>query len=179
MEPLQIWLVQFLGQDNPVAPFMRTAWGWPMMESLHFISLSVLVGAIGIFDLRLLGVGRRIPIAAVRRLVPWGLGGFVGSILTGITFLMTEPNQYIYNPAFLLKVLFMMVAGINAAIFALTPFGRQLPDNGGATPRSAKVIATISLCLWVATIWSGRLITFYRPGICNPNETRAVATCIP
>ena len=46
-------------------------------------------------------------------------------------------------------------------------------------PMSAKVIATISLCLWVATIVSGRLITFYRPGICKPDETRFVATCIP
>jgi len=73
----------------------------------------------------------------------------------------------------------MVVAGINAATFAVTPFGRQLPDNGGATPRLAKIIATISLCLWVATIVSGRLITFYRPGICNPNETRTIATCIP
>jgi hypothetical protein len=179
MEPLQTWLVQLLEQDNPVAPIMRTAWGWPIMESLHFVGLSMLVGAVGIFDLRLLGVGRRIPMAAVRRLVPWGLGGFGLSILTGITFLMTEPNQYIYNPAFLLKVVFMVVAGVNAAIFAVTPFGRLLPDNGGATPRSAKVIATVSLCLWVATIVSGRLITFYRPGVCDPNETRVVATCLP
>ena len=146
MEPLQTWLVQLLEQDNPVAPIMRTSWGWPIMESLHFVGLSLLVGAVGIFDLRLLGVGRRIPMAAVRRLVPWGLGGFGLSILTGITFLMTEPNQYIYNPAFLLKVVFMVVAGVNAAIFAVTPFGRLLPDNGGATPRSAKVIATVSLC---------------------------------
>jgi hypothetical protein len=179
MEPLQIWLVRLLEQDNPVAPIMRTAWGWPIMESLHFVGLSMLVGAIAIFDLRLLGVGRRIPMAAVRRLVPWGLGGFALSILTGITFLMTEANQYIYNSAFLLKMVFVAVAGLNAGIFALTPFGRQLPDNGGATPRSAKVIATISLCLWVATIVSGRLITFYRPGVCKPDEVRVVATCIP
>ena len=81
MEPLQTWLVTLLEQDNPFAPFMRTAWGWPIMESLHFISLSLLIGAIGMFDLRLLGVGRRIPIAAARRLVPWGLGAFAVSAL--------------------------------------------------------------------------------------------------
>lgn len=179
MEPLQTWLVQLFEQDNPVAPFMRTAWGWPIMESLHFVGLSLLVGAIGVFDLRLLGVGRRIPIAAVRRLVPWGLGGFAVSILTGMTFLLTEPNQYIYNPSFLWKMVFIAVAGLNAAIFALTPYGRQLPDNGGATPRTARMIAVISLCLWTATILSGRLITFYRPANCKPNEVHLVSLCIP
>jgi len=148
------------------------------MESLHFVGLSLLVGAIGIFDLRLLGIGKRIPFAAARRLVPFGLAGFAMSILTGATFLMTEPNQYIYNPAFLLKVLFMAVAGVNAGIFALSPFGRRLEGRGPA-PRSAQVIAVVSLTLWVAVIASGRLITFYRPAGCPHGEAPLIATCIP
>ena len=78
-----------------------------------------------------------------------------------------------------MKLVFIAVAGLNAAIFAVTPYGRALPDNGGATPRAAKVIAAVSLCLWTATIVSGRLITFYRPGICNPGETHVVSLCIP
>ena len=178
MAPFQVWLVSVLGQESPIATFMRTAWGWPMMESLHFMALALLVGPIAIFDLRLLGIGSRIPMAAARRLVPWGLAGFALSILTGLTFLLTEPDQYIYNPAFHLKVLFMGIAGANAALFAILPFGRQLPPNR-PVPASARVIAIVSLTLWVAVIVAGRLITFYRPGDCRPGEPHLVLTCIP
>jgi hypothetical protein len=190
MAPFQVWLVSLLGQESPIATFMRTAWGWPMMESLHFMSLSLLVGPIAVFDLRLLGVGSRMPMAAARRLVNWGLAGFALSILTGLTFLLTEPDQYIYNPAFHLKVLFIAIAGANAGLFAILPFGRQLARHRGfaatagklpnrAVPVSARVIAAISLTLWVSVIVAGRLITFYRPGDCRPGETPLILTCIP
>ena len=178
MAPFQVWLVSLLGQESPIATFMRTAWGWPIMESLHFMALSLLVGPIAVFDLRLLGVGSRIPMAAARRLVNWGLAGFALSILTGLMFLLTEPDQYIYNPAFHLKVLFIAIAGANAGLFAILPFGRHLPPNR-AVPVSARVIAAVSLTLWVAVIVAGRLITFYRPGDCRPGETPLILTCIP
>ena len=179
MEPLQIWLVRLLEREDPIEGFMHSAWGWPIMESLHFVGLSLLVGAIGVFDLRLLGIGARIPFAAARRLVPFGLAGFALSALTGATFLLTEPNQYLYNPAFLLKLLFMAVAGVNAGLFAVSPFGRDLESSGTRAPRSARLIAAVSLTLWVAVIASGRLITFYRPADCPPGEVRLIATCIP
>jgi hypothetical protein len=178
MAPFQVWLVSLLGQESPIATFMRTTWGWPMMESLHFMALSLLVGPIAVFDLRLLGVGSRIPMVAARRLVNWGLAGFALSILTGLTFLLTEPDQYIYNPAFHLKVLFIAIAGANAGLFAILPFGRQLPADR-PVPMSARVIATVSLTLWVAIIVAGRLITFYRPGDCRPGDAHLILTCIP
>jgi hypothetical protein len=178
--PFQVWLVSVLGQDSPIATFMRTAWGWPLMESLHFMGLSVLVGAIAFFDLRLLGVGSRIPVAAAQRLVNWGLAGFAVSILTGLTFLLTEPDQYIYNPAFHLKVLFIAIAGANAGLFAVLPFGRQLPSvPSPPVPVSARVIASVSLTLWIAIIVAGRLITFYRPGDCRQGDAHLILTCIP
>jgi hypothetical protein len=67
---LQVWLVTTIGGETPIAAFMRTAWAWPVVESLHFLGLCLLVGAIGTFDLRLLGLARRVPIAAVHRLIP-------------------------------------------------------------------------------------------------------------
>ena len=107
MLPAQISLARFLVSFTSVGALMRTQWGWPIAESLHFIGLTLLVGTIGLFDLRLLGVGKRIPIAALHRLVPWGVAGYLINITTGLMFLITEPNQYIYNPAFHFKILFM------------------------------------------------------------------------
>ena len=93
MADFQIWLVRSLKDINPVGTFMRTAWGWPVAESVHFLGLSLLIGAIGLFDLRLLGMARRIPIAALHRLIPWGLTGYGINVVSGAAFLMTDPDQ--------------------------------------------------------------------------------------
>jgi hypothetical protein len=103
---------------KPIGRLMHTRWAWPAAESLHFIGLSLLVGTIVMFDLRLLGLGRRISIAALHKLIPWGLGGYAVNLVSGSFFLMAEPDQYIYNPAFHFKMLFMAVAGFNALSFS-------------------------------------------------------------
>ena len=65
-------------RHTPQGEFLRTAkWGWPIFESLHFLGMSMLLGTVGVFDLRLLGFARRIPIAALHRLIPIGIAGFV------------------------------------------------------------------------------------------------------
>src|SRR5580765_6597837 len=150
MDGFQIWLVATLKAINTVGPFMRSAWGWPTMESVHFLGLSLLVGAIGLFDLRLLGLAKRIPIAALHRLVPWGLLGFAINITSGSLFLLTEPDQYIYNPSFQLKVLFIMLAGANALTFYITTYRRATAPNAPSdAPRAAKLVAVVSLSLWI------------------------------
>lgn len=176
---VQVWIVSTLSQDTPVSDLMRTAWAWPLMESLHFLGLCVLIGTVGTFDLRLLGVARQVPIAAVHRLIPWGLLGFALNATTGAMFLMTEPDQYIFNAAFHLKVLFLAIAGVNAATFYLSSY-RQVFGAAGTlvAPFHARVIAAVSLCMWVGIIICGRLITFYRPGKCI-GEAAAILTCFP
>jgi hypothetical protein len=63
---------------------MNSAWGWPTVESLHFVGLSMLIGAVGLFDLRMLGLARGIPMGALHRMIPWGNGpvevGLVGFV---------------------------------------------------------------------------------------------------
>ena len=180
MATFQVWLVSTLSTVKPVGRFMHSRWGWPAAESLHFVGLSLLVGTIVLFDLRLLGMARRISIAALHKLVPWGLGGYAINLVTGACFLMAEPDQYIYNPAFHFKVLFMAVAGFNASAFYLTGYRRATAPGAPAdAPRSAKIIATISLCMWVGVIIGGRLLTFYRPTVCGPHGPGFLATCNP
>jgi hypothetical protein len=130
----QIWLVAAIEAHSPVAALMRTHWAWPIAESLHFLGLCLLVGAIGSFDLRLLGVARRVPIAAMHRLVPWGILGFAINLSTGLLFVLTEPDQYIYNPSFHFKLLALGVAGLNAAVFYATSYRRVF----GASPAVAR-----------------------------------------
>jgi hypothetical protein len=181
MATFQVWLVDRLSTASPqVSAFMYSTWGWPITESLHFIGLCLLLGTIGVFDLRLLGVAKRIPILALHKLIPWGIGGFAVNAITGSMFLMTEPDQYVYNPSFHFKLLFMACAGLNASMFYLIPYRRirRLPPSGNAPPM-ARVVAVVSLSMWLAVIVCGRMLTFYRPAPCGAGSPGFLADCIP
>ena len=112
---------------TPQGEFLRTArWGWPIFESLHFTGMSMLLGTVGVFDLRLLGFARRIPIAALHRLIPIGISGFVINAVTGFCFLCATPDRYsVQSAAFYWKVTFIAIAGLNVMIF----YARRLPAS--------------------------------------------------
>ena len=70
-----------------VAHFIeRYTWAWPLCETFHFFGIILLIGGVGMFDLRLLGFGKQLPVAAVKRLLPWGVTGFIFCVVTGLTF---------------------------------------------------------------------------------------------
>jgi len=144
--------------------FLNSPWGWPVIESLHFIGLSLLLGTVGLFDLRLLGFGKNIPLAALHKLVPFGVLGFFLNVITGIMFVTTVPDQYIYNPAVQSKLIFMAFAGVNMLLFYQLSYRQVSGDNpGDSALNKARVFALVSLVCWLGVITCGRLITFYRP----------------
>ena len=106
----------------------------------------------------MLGLGRSAPIAAVHRLIPFGILGLCDQHLERPDVPAgTEPDQDIYNPSFHFKLLFLMIAGLNAGTFYLTSY-RQVfgPDAGPDAPFHAKAIAAISLSAGIlARSWAG------------------------
>jgi hypothetical protein len=144
--------------------FMNLPWSWPVIESLHFIGLSLLLGTVGLFDLRMLGFCKNISLAAMHRLIPYGVAGFFLNVITGIMFITTFPDQYIYNPAVQSKFLFMALAGINMLLFYRLSFRQIYKENPEASVLAkARGFALVSLLCWLGVITCGRLITFYRP----------------
>ena len=136
----------------------------PACETLHFFGLALLVGIVGLFDLRLLGLGKGIPIASLHRLIPWGLAGFVLCLLTGLVFLMGDPFRdpawYLNNISFRLKMLLIGLAGVNALLFYVTGLAKtvaQLAPSDEA-PRSARAIALSSILLWIGVMYFGRML---------------------
>lgn len=151
-------------QSTGIFAFMNSPWGWPIAESLHFIGLSLLLGTVGVFDLRLLGMAPGVSLAALHKLVPWGVLGYSINVTTGIMFLTTAPDQYIYNPAFITKMLIMSGAGINMVVFYTTTSSAVKGTRPVAHALSrGKIIAAVSLSCWLGVIVCGRLITYYRP----------------
>ena len=138
------------------------SWIWPLCEILHFIGLALLVGIVGLFDLRMLGMMRGLPLGPIQRLMPWGILGFMMNLVTGFTFFAGDPFQYIDNPAFGLKMLFIALAGINVIIYYTTGLYRKVDPVGPGqeVPSAAKMVAGVSLFLWIGVMYWGRMLPF-------------------
>ena len=151
-------------QVTGIHAFMHSAWGWPLVESLHFFGLCLLLGTVGVFDLRLLGLGRGIACADLHRLVPYGVAGYGLNVFTGGLFLVSAPDQYLFNPAFQVKLLLMIVAGINVLLFyGTTVAAVKSTAAGHGVLFRARLMGLVSLLCWSGVIICGRLITYFRP----------------
>lgn len=169
MIPHQVphWMVA-LGQwgiDSGIyGMMMNTRWGWPIAEAVHFVGLCMLMGTVGFFDLRMMGLVRGISLAALHRLVPYGIVGYALSVATGFCFVISSPLEYFYNPAWQSKMVLMAIAGVNMVVFYLTTAKRVYALGPDAqVPLGARVIAIVSLFSWMGVITCGRVITAFRP----------------
>ena len=70
------------------------------------MGLALLVGIVGVFDLRILGMAKGLPVGPIQRLMPWAILGFSINLVTGSLFFAGDPFQYIHNVAFGFKLLF-------------------------------------------------------------------------
>jgi hypothetical protein len=136
----------------------------PACEILHFFGLAMLIGTVGLLDLRMIGFARSVPLGSLHRLVPWGIAGFATCMATGLVFVLGDPFllpiSYFRNLSFQLKMLCVALAGLNVLIFYATGLGRRIATLGAGAdaPRAAKVIAATSLLLWVAVMYFGRMM---------------------
>jgi hypothetical protein len=149
-------------KSTRLSTFMTTSpWAWPICETLHFIGLSMLVGIIGMLDARLLGFLRRVPITALRALLPWGILGFVINLITGVLFFIGAPDQYVNNPAWWFKVLFLAVAGVNALLFETTQAAKLFTMGPhDEPPMTFRLMGAVSLFSWFMVLYWGRMLPF-------------------
>src|SRR2546425_12686196 len=135
-------------------------WWWAFMMDLHFIGLALLIGTVGILNLRMLGFAKPLPIAPLHRLMPWAMAGFGVNTLTGMLAFIGMPNYYTFDVAFWLKMLALLLLGLNVAAFYLTDAFHSVEHLGPGeeAPPLAKFFAATSLVLWFAVIALGRYI---------------------
>jgi hypothetical protein len=166
MEPWEVWV-----RSTDLHFFvLRNPWMWPLCETIHYIGLSLLLGTVGLFDLRALGMAKGIAPYAIHGLIRWGIVGFILNIITGIVFFFGHPDQYAYNNAFYFKAAFMGIAGFNILAFYGTRAFREMKTLGplADVPGRVKLIAATSLSMWIGVLICGRLLTFFRPPFFQP-----------
>lgn len=141
----------------------ESTWLFTAGLTLHFFGICLVVGAMLVVDLRLLGFLRGIPIAATFKLLPVAIGGFILNALTAFMFFCFDPVGYAVNPAFQVKIVLLILAGINAVAFTLFEH-RKLAAVGPdyETGVLTKVSAGLSLLLWMLIILFGRLIVAFQ-----------------
>jgi hypothetical protein len=151
-------------QDSAFATsLLESQYEWLIIESAHVLGLAFSAGLIVITDLRLIGTfRRREPVSEVlEALRPWLLAGFAMMFVTGGLLFISEAAKVIVIPWFKLKMLFLLLAGINALWFELK-LGRKLAawDTLPSPPIGAKIAGWISLACWAAVIFLGRWVAY-------------------
>jgi hypothetical protein len=142
---------------------MRSArWLYPMVEIVHIFGFVLLVGSVLMFDLRLLGLNRQLPLTLMaRHLLRWSMASLLLVVPAGLLMFSAHPQDFIGSRVFLLKMTLIMTAGINAAVFHTGVWQRVAAwDSGQAAPVSARVHALLSMLLWLSVIACGRLLAY-------------------
>lgn len=137
-------------------------WLYPIVEIVHIAGIVALVGAAAMFDLRLLGFSRRLPVSSMAaHLLPWARVGLAIVVPTGVMMFVAHATEMAENPAFRLKLLFIAAALANAAAFHRWPF-RSVShwDVETPPPPAARFAAAASLTLWSGAIACGRLLAY-------------------
>lgn len=153
-----IWL-----QKTSVGTSVRTSlWLFPTIESFHILGLALLVGAVVRLDARLLGFyPQSSVIETARGVMTWVRAGFGLAVVTGSLLFSSEAEGLYTNRAFRLKLFFLLLLGLNTAVYELL-IRRNIADwnVGKLTPLSAKCTAVLSLTLWTGVVIAGRWIAY-------------------
>ncbi len=155
----QVWL-----ESTGLAVAMRQwMWLYPAVEILHILGFIVLVGAAFMFDLRLLGLSRDLPVAGMaRHLLRWARVSLLLVVPTGAMMFTAHATEFAANPAFRLKLLFITAALVNAAVFHRWPFRAVSTwDTQVPGPAAARAAGILSLGLWTGVVACGRLLAYF------------------
>lgn len=150
----------FLAWIETTAPAraMREAlWLYPGVEIVHILGFVLLVGGVAMFDLRLLGAVRGVGVASLAQsLLPWSWVGLAVAVPSGLLMFAAHATELAANPAFQIKLVLLLVAGLNAWLF----HRRLMPRAPLESTPSARLAAAVSLLTWVGVIACGRLLAY-------------------
>lgn len=148
----------------PLAVFIhQTRWMFTAIEVVHVAAIVTVIGSIAMVDLRLLGIAstKRSFVEVARPVLPWTWAAFVLAAITGSLMFISQASSYFGSTTFRIKMLVMVLAGINMLIFEfLTVRGVEAWNQKSVPPLPARLAGGISLSAWVLVFIFGRLTGF-------------------
>ena len=140
----------------------QSLWLYPALEIVHILGITVLVGAAFMFDLRLLGFGKSLPLAGLaNHLLPWSQRGLWFIVPSGILLFSTNAKALGTDPTFWLKMSLLLIAGLNVLIFHRVIYRSADQSRWQGEVRfPAKISALVSIAVWITIIACGRLLAY-------------------
>lgn len=145
-------------ENSELGSFVReTAWAYPLANLVHLLGMILLIGGVGLLDLRIVGAFRALPLMLLSRaLVPVGLTGLMLMLLSGPLLFAADAVALSRSSIFAWKLGLIALALGNAAIF-------RLCWDGGIKepPAGLRIMAGLSVILWLGAVCLGRLIAYF------------------
>jgi hypothetical protein len=132
---------------------------FPMILTLHTIGLGLLAGSSAVVDIRLLGIGGRVPLAPMRSLFRVMWAGFWLNLLTGSLLFAAQASVRGTSLFFLAKMTMVAVGVLTMVLLQREVLGIAPPART-ATASRTRVLAVASLVAWTAAITAGRLLAY-------------------
>ena len=161
MQPIAF--LQWL-EKTPLALLVsQSIFGFSALDMIHIAAISVVFGMIAVVDLRLLGVASKDCAVTdiCRQALPWTWVAFGIAALTGVLMFMGQSVKYYNNYAFRMKVLLMVLAGINMLVFHYITYRGVAKWDRAGIPMSARLAGAVSLAWWIAVVAYGRWTAYY------------------
>ena len=151
-------------QESELSIFIQQSpYAFPSIETLHVIALTLMIGSIWLVDLRLLGLAStdRPVTELCAKVLPLTWAAFVAATVAGALLFITQAIDYYENTSFRIKILLMVLAGLNMLYFQYLTYKDVANWNHGPKiPIMAKTAAALSLTIWIAVVFCGRLVAF-------------------
>jgi hypothetical protein len=142
-------------------PLSTSPSAFPILECIHIAGFALSIGVTALVDFRLLGFGleNQTPAQIAQAFDWWMLGGLIVAVFSGLLLFSTDPDMYYLNWSFLIK----MACLLPAIAFNYTIHRRAIASR--LSSAAARLVACISLALWVSVIFGGIFIAVVRPGL--------------
>lgn len=160
MEGLLLSAAQWLDAIG-VGPWARgSGIVYPVANSFHLLGLVMLVGGIGVVDLRIAGLWRGLPIEPLSRaLTPVAIAGLLIMVPSGTVLFAADGRSLAGSDIFHVKLVLIVLALANAVIFRWR-WGDRVGRWSGNAPDSARAMALASIALWLTIGTLGRWIAY-------------------
>jgi hypothetical protein len=139
----------------------ESLWAYPLFETMHTIGMAMVIGSLGLINLRVLGYKPELSLPGTQKLLPLAWIGFTLNLVSGLSLFASDAQHFWNSYTFRVKIVLIILGGINAAILSNRVFQERPAGAPPAAPTSGvKWVAGTSLVFWFGAICAGRLIAY-------------------
>ena len=153
---MNIW--EILDNTALATAVRESLWVYPTIITFHTVGLAFLVGILFMIDLRVLGFAKETPIQPLKKYIPIAMTGFLVNLTTGLMLFMADAVRFVSNWMFLSKIGLITVGVIIALRLNNAIFADGFPS--GDVPQKQKILALISIIVWLAAMTAGRMTAY-------------------